>query len=219
MFDDYDEFFKEPGVADSIIAEAQSRLYNALTEAAKAVLDDVKSAKCELASIRQEICLAEVQREQVKQKLEREKEAFENYTRNDLPKEYVRRMVKAATGDFAPGDTVYVLQQSTVRKVCGLCHSEKKVRMKSPDGETYDWQCPRCSGYGYESITTFTVKETTVSEVRLKLCFEARSVAYWSRDTIFLRGEDWATPPERLFRTREEAEAAAEEKNDGPAQA
>lgn len=218
MFDECGEFFEEPGVADSIIAEAQSRLYNALTEAAKAVLDDVKSAKSELETIREETTLAEAERDRVKMKLERERKNLELYTRDHLPKEFVKRMVTAATGDFAPGDTVYVLQADTARHTCGLCHGRKKVSMASQDNQTYDWQCPRCNGYGYEYTTTFKVKETTVSEVRLKLCFENRSVSYWSLDTIFLRGEDWATSPDRLFRTREGAEAAAEAKNNGAAQ-
>ena len=220
MFEDYAEYFDEPGEADAVIADAQAKLNGLLTDAIKSTLEKVQKAKDELKEIQYETTIAKVECEQIKEKLEREKAAFENYRKDELPKEFIRRMVTAVTGDFAPGDTVFIPSARYMSKVCGVCKGAKKVYAEASwDHKTYEFACPRCKGNGNETITTYRVEEKTVVRVDYRLCFEKRSASSWSRDAVYLNGEDWATSPERLYRTREEAEAAAKEKNDGAAQA
>jgi Zn-finger nucleic acid-binding protein len=135
------------------------------------------------------------------------KERQEHAEMRDIPRAYIQRFVKNATGNYAPGDIVWVVESKGHRKPCPLCNGSKKVD-STINGVEIKFECPKCRGYGdvteYEKI----VVKHKVREVRLKLCFTSDRANYWSTDSVFLDNSDWAVKVENIYPTEEAAQQA-----------
>jgi len=206
-----EEYYYEPSAADAIICEAKEQLLSLLTEEAKSTLSSAVKAKEELRKLDNEICYAKQRLNDIVWQQKREEEKLANMKNHSLPREFVKRIVTNLTGDYAPGDTVFIIASHTQYDKCPMCNGAQKVSAIIGE-DRYDVQCPRCNGYGQVHTDSHQVVEKKVSEVRVKLCFEADRVNRWSTDSVFLNGCDFSISPENLYRTTEDAEKAMLEK-------
>ena len=206
-FEEYEEYFGDPSAADSVILKAKEDLLGLLTDEARDLLEKVSKANEELEFLQSDIVNARYELQSIEADQVRERKKLDELKNGWLPKELVQQFVHDATGGFAPGDTVYTMKTTTVRKECPLCGGAKNVSA-SIHGQIFDIKCPECGGYGVKTEYSYSIEERKVAEVRLKLCFEGRRINRWSSDCVFLTGNDYSTNPKELYRSREEAEAA-----------
>jgi len=213
MFEEYEEYFYEPSEADTIIDEAKEKLNDLLTEEVKQTMKQASEAKQSLEKLQKEIREAEYRLGNLKLEHQREEKKWENLDQYHMPRQYIKRLVEAVAGDFAPGDTVYALAVDFQNEECPLCHGNKEVECKIADSqEVLSINCPTCKGRGYRSKRIDYIKERKVSEVHLKLCFDDYRVCYWSSNCIYLDGRDSSTDIKDIFHTKEEAEKALAER-------
>lgn len=211
-FEEYEEYFGEPSAADSVILKAKEDLFGLLKNESRDLLEKVAKANEELDALQSDIVSAKYELQSIKADQIRERKKLDELKNGWLPKELVQRFVHDATGDFAPGDTVYTIKTTVRQKECPLCAGTKNVSA-SIHGQIFDIKCPECSGYGQKSEYTHSVDERRVAEVRLKLCFEERRINRWSSDVVYLAGNDFCSDPKDLYSSREEAEEEARKRN------
>ena len=204
-FNDYEEYLREPSEIDGIIEEMKDKLHSLITDEAKGVMNEYKKAKNELDELsrqvgRKRVVLNNIQ-EELKE-LEGKKIKAEKY---DMPRKYIDAFVRDITGCFAPGDKVFVLQSKVKRTTCNKCNGEKKVKAII-GGEENNIECPKCKGYGEVSESYDIVEEKQIENVHLKLCFQNDRVGVWTSDSVYVKGQEYAVSPERIFKSREDAE-------------
>ena len=204
--------FAEPSEADLVIDEAKEKLYDLLKDEIKKTIEEANEAKKKLDRLKSDVYTEEYKLSYIKSQQEQEKKKLDELKADHLPREFIRRLVTKYTGDICPGDIVYVIREDHKQRTCPMCGGTQKVNADI-DGIPYMVKCPECDGRGYLYDITRYIKEKIVDEVRMKLCFEADRVGIWSQDTISLRGQDWNTAPDSLYRSREEAEAALGARN------
>lgn len=211
--DDWEEYLTEPGDAELIICEAKARLEGLFTEQVQATLDEAKNAEEKLARLKCEIAGLENKKTALIDELHA-KENLIVETDKQVPQKYVNAFVRDAIGDFAPGDTVWVLQYKQHRVCCPTCNGAKKILASINGTDTYV-QCPSCNGYGTIDEGGWNAVEKKISEIDLTLCFSEsyKHLGAWSLNCIRLYGEDISHSKKSLYKTKEEAEAAAKEKN------
>ena len=223
-FDDFDfddigispeDVFESLSDAEQVVERAKQQLYDLLKEDIKSTLQEAASARKELSSLKNEIVHARYEAGKWDKKIEEEKARFEQSKDYDIPKMYLDRIVRNLTGNFAPGDTVYVIKKGSHYGKCQKCKGTKKVDAII-DGKTVSVSCPTCDGRG--RITIYDppiVVEKKVTKVQLRLCFEKDQVCPWNKENVFLNGEEWSTNPKKIYRTPEEARAAMEGEQNG----
>ena len=212
-YEDYEEYFSAPSEADAIIDEAQEKLNNLLTEEVKQTMKKAKEAECNLEKLQKEIREAEYRLGNLKLEHQREEKKWETIDQYRMPRQYIKKLVEAVAGDFAPGDTVYALAVDFQNEECPLCHGSKEVECKIADSqEVISIDCPTCKGRGFMRKRIDCVKERKVSSIYMKLCFDEGSVRYWSKDCVYLDNRDYSTDIKNIFHTKEEAEKALAER-------
>ena len=127
-----------------------------------------------------------------------------------MPRKYIDSFVRDTTGYFAPGDKVFIIDETTKSIQCDKCNGEKNIKAIIDD-EVNTIQCIKCKGYGVVGETVRTIKETTIDNVHLKLVFKKDRVSLWTRDCVYVRGEEYAVDPKDIFKTYEDAEKSMKE--------
>ena len=123
----------------------------------------------------------------------------------DMPRKYIDAFVRDITGYYAPGDKVFVLESKVNRIECNKCSGKKNVKAIIK-GEESMIECPKCKGYVSVAEYYDIIEEKEITNVHLKLCFEKNRVAIWTSDSVYLKGKEYATKPEKIFKTYEDAE-------------
>jgi len=209
MFEDYADCFDEPSEAEQIIQKAADDLKNLLTEAAKNVVAQAAAAKEELESLQNKIRERKCRLSRIEKELAEAERRSETAEMHDIPRKYIKRFVREMVGDFAPGDTVWMIEDDeddVEWAECHLCRNRKMIHICAGEVE-YDVPCPNCNGSGKVCVRNKIVAEKRISSIRLKLCF-GDGVRYWSKDCIYIEGREYPVPLKSLYKTREEAEAA-----------
>lgn len=214
MFEDYDVFY-EPTEAEQIMGEALSNITALFTDEVKRTIDDASKAKENLERLKYETAIAERKLRDAEERLQEMQKRVDDAELYDVPRKYINKFVKNATGGFAPGDDVYILKDKGGYKPCKTCMGEKKISA-IVGGEEVKVQCPTCNGVGSKFVSEKVVAKAKVSDVYLKLCFSADRVCYWNTECVYLDRHEFHTDAKRIYRTEEEAVAALEkERKDG----
>lgn len=213
MFEEYGEYFSEPSEVDLIIDEAKEKLNALLTEEVKQTMEQAKAAKKSLEKIQGEIREAKISLGNLVAEHKRQEQKWENLDQYRMPRQYIKKLVEAVAGDFAPGDTVYAIRTRYGKKDCPMCHGEKTLEGTVTDRPgLITFSCPTCKGLGYLEDRRLYVEETKVTSVDVKLRFRDDRVSYWSNDCLYLGNREYSTRPEDIFHTKEEAEKALAER-------
>lgn len=207
FYEDEDgEYVCDQSQAESIIQQAADDLHAVLTEKAKAIIQQAKEARSQLKKIRQEIAWNECRIHETEMELKEAKKKAEDFDKHEMPARYIQAFVREATGYYAPGDKVFYVNENFIRKECPICNGKAKIDVQYK-GETLFVPDPHCKGNGFITETQYEVRQTEISGVYLKLCFQQNRVGYWNTDSVFISGREYSIKPEHLFRTNEEAEA------------
>lgn len=204
MFEEYEDIFCEPSEIELIIEKARTDIANLFTDKVKSDIEEAKKAEVLLAELNANLRAAQYKLETIKAEITAAQEKINNAEMYDIPKKYINRFIKNATGNYAPGDTVWVIKQERNQTNCALCNGAKKITV-SVGGINKEVQCPDCKGYGYIVEYPNYVAQSKVREVRLKLCFKSDRVSYWNTESVFLDNNDFFTKPEKIFPTEEAA--------------
>ena len=207
MFEDYEDIFCQPSEAEEVIDEALGKLRELFTDNVKNTIEEAKNATEQLVGLTQRLRETEWKLKESEAKLGAAEKKFEEAELRDMPRKYIHRFVEEATGGYAPGDTVWVINKRGERRTCETCGGAKKVDAVI-NGKVHSCDCPTCRGYGAVTVYSDVVEQKTVQEVRLMLCFEESRANYWSTDSVFLDHCDYSTKPDRIFPTEEAARAA-----------
>lgn len=210
-----DDVFESLSEAEQVVDMAKQQLFDLLKEDIKSALQEAASARKELSSLKNELAHVRYEARKWEKKIAEEKARFERAKDFDIPKMYIDRIVRNLTGNFGPGDTVYVIEKENHYDTCPKCKGAKKVEAII-DGEAFSVSCPACSGCG--RIATYdppSVVGKKVNEVRLRLCFKKDRVCPWNTENVFLDGWEWSVDPKKIYRTPEEAWAALRGGQDG----
>lgn len=210
MFEEYEDIY-EPTAADEIYTEAVEKFKGLLSDEAKKIAQQARDAEKELKILQSQIRDNKSALEYAKKELEAKRDEITKYDMYHLPRALVARMVAETTGDFAPGDEVWRIKEEWSYPKCPRCGGEKKLIAKLGNGEDALVRCPECDGRGTTSEVKRSIEKTTVSGVYMKLCFDEHRCSRWTRDSVFIRGRESAFDPEKLYRAKEDAEAALAE--------
>ena len=194
--------------ADEIIKKAKDEMCGLLDQEVFDMLEEIDDAKRKLDELETSILIKESRLKELEENIKREEE----YDISNAPKSFLKRIVKEYTDGYAPGDRVFRIKPEYETVECPMCKGKKKV-LAEIDGLTAAVTCPTCSGSGSKRKTRYVVSEDTVSEVHLKLCFHDDRVGIWNNENVFVRGSDFSVRPDKIYRTREEAEEKINELN------
>lgn len=207
MFEDYEELFESFEGANAIIEQAKANLIDLLTDEVKEIIYEVANKKDEFDNLNRELRTMEWQIDAKKSELADIQKRCEQAETRDIPRKYIDKFVRDATGYFAPRDTVWYIASKYKSFRCAMCNGQTEVTAKIGDASR-KIRCPECSGYGEKTITEKVVEKRTVQRVDLKLCFDSDRVRYWNTDSVFLNGDEYSSNVKNIFRTEEEALAA-----------
>lgn len=207
MFEDYDDIFGEPSEVEMIIKNAETELKALFTEKVKKTIEEARKAQQLLDELQNKIHSAKWKLDTINDEIVKAADRQANAEMYDIPKKYIQRFVEKATGGYAPGDTVWVINNERVGSPCSTCNGNKKVKAIICGVET-EITCPKCNGYGTEHKYIKKVEKSNVSGVHLKLCFRDNRVSFWNTDSVFLGRNDFSTNPEHIFPTEEAAQKA-----------
>ena len=210
MFNDYEEYLREPSEVDGIIEEMKDKLHSLITDEAKGVMNEYRKAKEEANKLDLDISRKRGRINNLNRMIEELEEKYEHTDKYKMPRKYIDSFVRDYTGNFAPGDKVFVIDRSNKRVTCDKCGGEKKLQA-IVDGEEIEINCIKCKGYGAISEPTKTIKETKIDSVRLKLSFDRDRVNIWSSDCVEVVGREYSVDPKDIFKTYEEAEKSMKE--------
>ena len=200
-FDSYQCFYDEKK-ANDIVHEAIEKLKAEMTDQAKALVTEYTVAKAQKARLEAEI-------EKLKTETDDLKAYYQRLNKTELPKEFIQNMVKAISGDYAPGDKAWVIKESVSQEKCPNCYGNGKINIKYCDtGKLDEIECPRCKGKGLVVLTKRSCDEVRVRKVNVKLNFDSRGVRYWSTDTIEIQGMEYPVSADRVYTTMEDAKKA-----------
>lgn len=212
MFEDYEELFSNATGANEIIAQAKAALVALLTDEVKEIIYEAGNKKDELDKLNQELRNVEWQIWHKKKEYKATLERCEQAETRDIPRKYIDKFVRDATGYFAPGDTVWYLAIKSKRIPCDMCNGKSDV-LANIGTDLVKIRCPACSGYGEKSITEKVVEQRRVSSVHLELCFSPDRVNYWHTYCVYLDRDEYSSDVKRMFKTEEEALAALKGEN------
>lgn len=206
MLEEYDELFNNFSEAESVIEQANEELSRLLSERVKSTLDKAKEAEMTLDDLLMEISSAKAKRDMINREFEEARRKAEQAEIQELPGKYIAKYVRAQTGGFAPGDTVFTVDKETHLEQCPLCEGEKDVNA-AINGEVHLIRCPKCSGLGNLYIPDYKVMQKKIESIRLQLGFSNGRVSFWEAASIALAGESFNRNIESIYLT----EAAASE--------
>ena len=207
MFDEYDDYYREPSEADKIIQTALADLKELFTNEVKSTIEEAKEAKKKLEETQRELRGVEFKLRRTEEQLAVMQEKLEKADLYDVPRQYIARFVRNATGDYAPGDTVWVHTHEYDQVECPVCKGKEEVNAIL-GGYEKKIRCPECSGYGFKRESRVVIKKETISEIRLKLCFREGRVNYWNTESVYVGSREYSVDPKYIFRTEEAAQAA-----------
>lgn len=206
-FEEYEDIFCEPSEIKTVFQNAISDITNLFTDKVKSEISEAAEATKRLDELKQEIYIAQQELNGINAEIEEAQRRQENAEMYEIPQKYIKRFVEKATGNYAPGDTVFEIKNSRNQSTCPLCNGAKKITIFI-GGMNKEVQCPDCKGYGYIVEYIPYIEQSKVTDVRLKLCFRSDRVSYWSTDSVYLNNSDYCTKPENIFPTEEAAEKA-----------
>lgn len=213
MFYEYEEYLSEPSEVDKIIEEMKDKLHGLITDEAKDMMEGYKQMDEEFIELKREVTRKKMELERLEKEIKDMQTKYEQARVMDIPKKYMDRIVRHYTGDFAPGDKVFITDSRTKRIECDKCKGEKEIRANI-DGEEITIKCIKCDGYGTVSHTTKIIEERTIDSVYLKLGFHKDRASLWSSDCVYVRGMEYAINPKHVYRSKEEAEKSLQEKEE-----
>lgn len=205
MFYEYEDYLIEPSEADKIIEEMKDKLHGLITDEAKDMMEDYRNAKEEICVLNREVSRKKIEINTLQQKINELETQYEQTDKYKMPKKYIDSFVRDVTGYFAPGDKVFIIDNKSKRIQCDKCKGEKKVKAII-GGEENTIECPKCRGYGSVSEDSKAIEEKTIEDVHLKLCFKKDRVGVWTSDSVYVRGQEYAVNPNKIYKTYEEAE-------------
>lgn len=210
MFDNYEDYLYSSSKADELIEEMKDKLHELITDEAKEIMVAYRKAENELSDLNRQITRKKRDIKNLQEELKELEEKQIKADKYDMPRKYIDAFVRDVTGYFAPGDKVFVLQRKSKRVDCNKCNGEKKIKAIIEDEEN-TIECPKCKGYGSVSENYDIIEEREISDVYLKLCFGESRVRIWTSDSVYMRGAEYATKPENIFKTYKDAEKALKE--------
>lgn len=210
MFYDYEEYLNEPSEIDRLIEETKDKLHDLIKDEAKGVLAAYVEAKENIKKLNVDILIKKNEISNLQRKIEKLEEEYDHTDKHKMPKKYIDSFVKDYTGNFAPGDKVFIIDRSYKRVTCDKCGGDKKIKAII-DGEKTEITCVKCKGYGSTSNTVKTIKETKIDSVHLKLCFGRDRVNIWNSDCIEVVGREYSVNPKDVFKSYEDAKKSLEE--------
>lgn len=212
MFDYYEEVFDEPSEVEKIILTAKADIADLFSAEVKKTIEDAAGAKNRLEQLQQEIRIAEYRLSGLNKQVKDAEERAERAELYDVPAKYIGKFVRNATGDLAPGDVVWVVKDDGMWETCPTCNGRKKVTAQL-GGKDIEVKCPECDGSGTKYKKRSKVVKQTVESIQLKLCFDSNRVQYWNTENIYLFGRDYSIAPKYIYKSEEEALAAAAKEN------
>lgn len=210
MFYEYEEYLSEPSEVDKIIEEMKDKLHGLITDEAKDMMEDYRNAKEEICVLNREVSRKKIEINTLQQKINELETQYEQIDKYKMPKKYIDSFVRDVTGYFAPGDKVFIIDNKSKRIQCDKCKGEKKVKAII-EGEENTIECPKCRGYGAVSEYSKAIEEKTIDDVHLTLCFKKDRVGVWTSDSVYVRGQEYAVNPNKIYKTYEEAEKSLKE--------
>ena len=210
MFDNYEDYLYSSSKADGLIEEMKDKLHELITDEAKEIMVAYRKAEDELPDLNRQITRKKRDIKNLQEELKELEEKQIKADKYDMPRKYIDAFVRDVTGYFAPGDKVFVLQRKFKTVDCNKCNGEKKIKAIIEDEEN-TIECPKCKGYGSVSEYYDIIEEMEISNVYLTLCFEKSRVGIWTSNSVYMRGKEYATKPENIFKTYKEAEKALKE--------
>ena len=210
MFNDYEDYLIEPSKADKLIEEMKVKLHGLITDEAKEIMVAYRKAENELSDLNVQITRKKRELKNLQEELKELEDKHTKADKYDMPRKYIDSFVRDATGYFAPGDKVFIIDSKSKRIQCDKCNGEKKVKAII-EGEENIIECPKCRGYGTVTDTTTVIEERIIDNVYLKLVFSEDRVNFWSSDCVYVKGMNYAIQPENVFKTYEDAEKSLKE--------
>ena len=207
MFNDYEEYLREPSEVDGIIEEMKDKLHSLITDEAKGVMNEYRKAKEETGELDLDISRKRGTINNLNRMIEELEEKYEHTDKYKMPRKYIDSFVREYTGYFAPGDKVFIIRNKFERVECDKCQGKKEIKAII-DGVENTIKCIKCKGYGAVSKTNKVIEERTIDNVYLKLGFSKDKVSLWTSDSVFVRGSEYAVDPKDIFKTYEDAEKA-----------
>ena len=210
MFDNYEDYLYSSSKADELIEEMKEKLHELITDEAKEIMVAYRKAENELSDLNGQITRKKRDIKNLQEELKELEDKQIKADKYDMPRKYIDAFVRDATGYFAPGDKVFIIDSKSKRVQCDKCKGEKKVNAII-EGEENIIECPKCRGYGTVIDTTTVIEEREIRDVYLRLCFEESRVRIWTSDSVFVRGSEYAVDPKNIFKTYEDAEKSLKE--------
>jgi len=207
---DYRDYFNEPSEVDKVMEEMKDKLHDLIKDEAKKMMEDYKQMDEEFIELKIEVARKKRELERLEKEIEGMETKYEQADTRDIPKKYMDRIIRHYTGDFAPGDKVFITDSRSSRVKCDKCQGKKKIKAII-DGEETMIECVKCKGYGVITNTDMVIEERVVDSVYLKLGFHKDRVGLWSSDCVYVRGIEYAINPKYLYRSKEDAEKSLKE--------
>lgn len=207
---DYMDYFDEPSEVDKVIEEMKNKLHDLIKDEAKKMMDDYRQMDEEFIELKRETTRKKRELDTLKEQIQDMETKYEQADKLDMPKKYIDRIVRNYTGDFAPGDKVFITDSRSKRIECDKCKGKKEIRANI-DGEEITIKCIKCNGYGAVTDTTKVIEERTINSVYLKLVFREDRVSLWSSDCVYVKGMEYAINPKYIYKSYEDAEKSLKE--------
>ena len=188
----------------------KDRLHGLIKDEAKGTMGEYRKAKDELSKLDSDISRKRGIINNLNRMIEEIEEEYEHTDKHKMPRKYIDSFVREHTGNFAPGDKVFIIDETTKRIQCDKCNGEKNIKAIIDD-EVNTIQCIKCKGYGSVGETVRTIKETTIDNVHLKLVFKKDRVSLWTSDCVEVTGREYAVDPKYIFKSYEDAEKSMKE--------
>jgi hypothetical protein len=211
-FEDYG-YTAEPSKLDTILEEAVDKARHEIKQEVQEELNRVKQIIDSEETATQELLTRNAELERVKKQIEELKAEYEKLDNYKLPKSIVDKMVKAVIDDFYLGQEVYVVNSSFTNENCELCKGNRKITVDINNNKT-EVVCPSCNGQGYKFKSEYSIGKKKISRIDLRLCFKKDRVSYWTRECIYLDGDEDPSIKD-IFATKEEAEEKLKELEGG----
>lgn len=210
MFNDYEEYLRDPSEVDGIIEEMKDKLHSLITDEAKGVMNEYRKAKEETGELDLDISRKRGRINNLNRMIEELEEKYEHTDKYKMPRKYIDSFVREYTGYFAPGDKVFIIHNKSEMVECDKCQGKKEIRAII-DGEENVIKCIKCKGYGTVSKINKVIEERIIDNVYLKLGFRKDRVSLWTSDNVFVIGSKYALDPKDIFKTYEDAEKSMKE--------
>lgn len=207
---DYMDYFDEPSEVNKVIEEMKDRLQDLIKDEAKKMMDGYRQMDEEFIELKNEVTRKKRELERLEKEIEDMETKYEQADIRDIPKKYMDRIVRCYTGNFAPGDKVFIIESRSKQIQCDKCQGKRKIKANI-DGEEITIECIKCKGYGTIKDTSKIIEERTIDNVYLKLGFGKDRASLWSSDCVHVSGREYAVKPENIFKSYEEAEKAVAE--------